>query len=547
MNVIYLTMYHTFTASVEVMGDPASYREAMASPQAAQWKEATDSEMDSLNRAGTWTLVVRPPGARVIGVKWVFKTKCNELGQVARYKGRLVAQGFRQVPGVDCGDAYAPVARYSSVRVILAFVAIRDWHVHQMDVETAFLNAHVTEEVYLQQPEGYKRRGPNGEELVYLLHRALYGLRDSGHLWNVKLDKWLKRYGLRPRADMCIYVMGDENTELGILIIIVYVDDLIIVASKMRTLMAFKMAIAQVFRMKDLGELRWVLGMEVRRDRATRTLELRQTAYIDRVLERFGMSDCVPVSTPAVEGLQLPRMHGCNMPNSEYMSIVGSLQYAAQVTRPDIAYIVHVLSRHLQCAGDEHMAAAKRVLRYLKGTRTLGLKFGAAGARAEQLDGYAQDMVGFSDANYAGDLETRRSTTGYAFKIGGASVSWASRLQRTVALASTEAEYMAASAAVQEAVYLRRLLGDLGIVQRGPTVIMEDNQGCIALSENPLNHQRTKHIDVRYHYIREKGKEGVIRLLFVGTDLMQADIFTKPLGPQKLVYHRDRLQGYKHT
>jgi hypothetical protein len=229
--------------------------------------------------------------------------------------------------------------------------------------------------------------------------------------------------------------------------VLVYVDDLVIVGSSRSTINAFKM--------KDLGELRWVLGMEVRRDRARRTLEIRQTPYIDRLLRRFGMEDCSTVATPVEVGLQLPRLSGSNGgPNSEYMSLVRSLQYAAIVSRPDIAFLGQMLSRHMQASGEAHWQAAKRGLRYLKATRTLGIKYSSAGASASQPEGHAQ-LLGYSDADWAGDRETRRSTTGYVFKMAGASVSWASRLQQSVALSSTESEYMAASAAVQEAVYLR--------------------------------------------------------------------------------------------
>jgi len=342
-----------------------------------------------------------------------------------------------------------------------------------------------------------------------------------------------------------VYVKGSPDEEGGILIVLVYVDDLVIVGSSKSTIDAFKQAISGRFKMKDLGELRWVLGMEVRRDRAKRTLELRQTAYIDRVLERFGMANCRTAATPAEVGLQLPRLSGGNgRPNSEYMSLVGSLQFAAIMTRPDCSYIVQVLSRHLQASGEDHWTAGKRVLRYLKGTRTLGLKFSAAGAQATELTGYAQ-LLGYSDADWASDRETRRSTTGYLFKLAGGSVSWASRLQPTVALSSTESEYMAASAAVQEAIYLRLLMEKLGFSQEGPTVIREDNQGCIALSENPVNHQRSKHIDIKYHFTRERVESEDVKLVYVPTEHQQADLLTKALAAPRTAYLRDRVLGYK--
>jgi hypothetical protein len=534
-------------AEVEVLGDPVTYAEAMRSPEAQRWEEAMLKEMGSLVGAGTWTLCTLPPGAKVIGVRWVYKTKRDEMGNVTCFKARLV-RSPRQVPGVDCGETFAPVARLSSLRLVLALAAKMDWDIDQMDVETAFLNAPVQGEVYVKQPPGHEVRGPNGEELVCRLHRSLYGLKDSPRNWNTELDTWLRQYGLVPTdADVCVYVKGSPEGEEGVLIVIVYVDDLVIVGSRRRSIDAFKRAISGVFRMKDLGVLGFVLGMEVRRDRARRTLEIRQTAYVDRMLERFGMGECRPVATPMEERLQLPRLSGgCGGLSGEYMSLVGSLQYAAIVSRPDIAFAVQALSRHLQCSGEEHWMAGKRVLRYLRGTRTLGIKYSAEGARdGEPLVGYAQELQGFSDADWAGDRETRRSTTGYVFKMAGGSVSWGSKLQQSVALSSAESEYMAASVATQEALYLRRLLGDLGVEQRGPTVIWEDNQGCVALAKNPVHHQRTKHIDIRYHFVRECVASNEIDLVWIPTQDQQADLLTKALGAQRNVYLRDKLLGYK--
>ena len=324
-----------------------------------------DEEFGALDSNGTWTLCEKPSGANAIGSRWVYKTKMNELGQVVRYKARFVAQGFSQVPGQDYSDTYAPVAKHSSLRAILAIAAVKDWELHQMDVDTAFLQSPVDEEIYVRQPQGYEKHGADGRELVCRIHRSLYGLKQSPRNWNKVLDDWLQSYGLEPStADPCVYVKIDSNGD--VLLIGIYVDDAVVVGNTMDIVNEFKGAISKRFQMKDLGNLHWLLGMEIKRDRHLGTIEIHQTAYIDRVLERFGMADCKPVATPA-EGI-LARLADDveGKADAEYMSLVGSLLYAAMITRPDIAYAVQALGRHLQASGPEHWVAAKRVLRYVK-------------------------------------------------------------------------------------------------------------------------------------------------------------------------------------
>ena len=533
----HLSLHYAFVAATGLTDDPASYEQAMRSSDAARWAQAIEEEYQALINTNTWTLCELPRGANVIGSRWVFKTKRDETGKIVRYKARLVAQGFSQEPGRDFFDTYAPVAKLTSIRTILSIAAYEDWELENMDVDTAFLQSPVSEEIYVQQPKGYEQLGPNGEYLVCRVHKSLYGLKQSPRNWNMVIDAWLRDYGLIPTtADPCVYVLVDDSG--GYLIVVLYVDDLIIAGSNKEIVDCFKKAIGDRFKMKDLGNLRWILGMEVRRIRDMRILEISQTAYIDRVLERFGMANCKPVSTPA-EGvlMRLDNAHQGNV-DGEYMSLVGSVLYAAMVTRPDIAYAVQTLGRHLQASGSEHWVAAKRLLRYLKGTNELGIKYGASGQNAQQL-------VGYCDADWGGDRDTRRSTTAYVFMLNGGCVSWSSKLQPTVALSSAEAEYMAACAGVQEAIYLRRLLNDLGYKQDQATVIYEDNQGCIALSENPVLHKRTKHIDIRYHFTRERVESGEIALRYVATEHQLADLLTKALSSQRVASLRKQVLGYK--
>ena len=305
---------------------------------------------------------------------------------------------------------------------------------------------------------------------------------------------------------------------------------------------AFKQAIAKRFKMKDLGQLRWILGMEVIRDRMRCTLEIRQTAYFKQMLARVHMEESHPLPTPIHKGndLNSPDDNDGDVDHHEYMSIVGSLLYAAMVTRPGIAYAVQVLSKHMQAPGKEHVEAAKRVLRYIRGTIYRGIKYGADRAHDGKL-------VGFCDADWAGDWfgarGTGRSTTGYVFQMGGGSVSWASKLQQTVALSSTEAEYMALCAGVQEAIHLRQLLDDLGYSRKEPTTIFEDNKGAIV--HNPVRHARTKHIATRYHFTRERVVVGDVVVVHIRTEHQLADILTKAIDRNRLEALRNHVLGYR--
>ena len=532
-----LAVQCALSVDASVAGDPRSYNEAMRSAEADLWKEAVKAEYTSLKKAETWDLCKLPKGKTLIGSRWVFKRKRDQNGQVVRYKARFVAQGFSQEPGKDFFDTYAPVAKMSSIRTILAIAALEDWELQNMDVNTAFLQSPVDEEIYVKQPQGFEELGPMGVMLVCRMLKSLYGLRQASRNWNKVIDRWLRKFGFTPSAaDPCVYVLADDKN--GILVVVLYVDDLMIAGNKKATVEHFKRAIADRFDMKDLGDLQWMLGMQVTRDRKNRTLEISQKAYIEQVLERFGMANCKSVATPA-EGV-LMRLTDDDKASTdrEYMSLVGSLLYAAIVTRPDIAFAVQSLGRHLQRSGAEHWIAAKRVLRYLQGTISLGIMYGKNGA-------HELDMIGYCDADWGGDRDTRRSTTAYVFMLAGGSITWASKLQPTVALSSSEAEYMAVSAAVQDAIYMRQLLSDLGYPQDHPTVIFEDNQGCIALSENPVMHKRTKHIDMRHHFIRERVESKEIALQYVATEHQLADLLTKPLMRLRTIKMRDVILGYK--
>jgi hypothetical protein len=523
-------------AAEDMVTEPRTYEEALQSPEAARWRQAMDEELAALEKNGTWKLCEAPAGAKVLGSKWAYKVKRDESGRVVRYKARLVAQGFAQVEGLDFLSTYAPVARLSSIRVILALAAREDWHVDNMDVDNAYLQSPVEEEVFMRQPKGYVQHGAKGRVLVCRVHKSLYGLKQSANNWYGVINGWLKKYGFKAsQADVCVYVLRKGDL---IVIIALYVDDLLLASNDRKLLDQVKRDISTMFSMKDLGELRFMLGMEVVRDRAAKTIEIRQPAYVDQVLERYGMSDCKPVMTPAQDVL-VRATEGTGEPDVGYMSLVGSVLYPALVSRPDISFAVQALGRHMQASAEAHHAAAKRVLRYLKGTREMGICYGK-----DVRTGDGELLTGYSDSDWAGDVDTRRSVTAYVYQIAGGAVSWSSRLQATVALSSTEAEYMALCAAAQEGIQLRQLLADLGFEQKGPTVIYDDNQGCVALAQSARAGKRTKHIDVRYHFVRERVEGGELKVVYVPTERQLADLLTKALERVKLERLRERVLGY---
>jgi hypothetical protein len=520
--------------------EPTTYQEATNSSDRERWQKALDEEYDSLIQNQTWELAELPPNRKAISSKWVFKIKHNSDGTVERYKARLVARGFMQKEGIDYQETYAPVVRYGSLRLLLAIANTLNLEVHQMDVKTAFLNGDLQEEIYMAQPEGYITKGT--EHLVCKLKKTLYGLKQSSRAWYLKLHQFLVKQGFtKNSADYSVYSKKQAN---AIFIIAVYVDDIILACNDINEMNLLKKQLKANFEMKDLGNLRWFLGMEITRDRKAGIIRLSQEQYIKKVLERFNMVDCKEAATPLDPSIKMSKNMSPSTPKdleemrrNPYRSIVGSLMYAMIATRPDLAVAVGTLSRYLENPGMQHWNQAKRVLRYLKSTQNVGLEF-------KSKEG---SLVGYSDADWAGDIDTRRSTTGYLFYLGQALVSWNSKLQPTVALSSTEAEYLALTAAVKEALWIRTFLQDLGIHDNNTTTVYSDNQGCLALAKNPVYHGRTKHIDVRHHFIRNNIENGDIVVDYCRTDHMPADMLTKPLARTKFEEHKSRLGLTKIT
>lgn len=444
-----------------------------------------------------------------------------------KHKARLVAKGYAQRHGVDYDEVFAPVARIETVRVLLALAARGSWEVHHMDVKSAFLNGDLAETVYVQQPPGFIV-GDGGK--VLKLKKALYGLKQAPRAWNAKLDKELLALGfVRSKLDHAVYRRSKENS---FLIVGVYVDDLIISGPDVDDIKMFKSEMKKKFNMSDLGLLSYYLGIEVKQDPSGITL--CQSSYAAKIIDLAGMSNCNSSDTPMECRLKLSKKNEGELLNpTEYRSIIGSLRYIIN-TRPDLAFAVGVVSRYMEAPGRDHWLAVKRILRYLKGTLGYGCKY-EKGAELKPM------LLGYSDSDFAGDMEDRKSTTGVGYFLNGSLVTWASQKQKIVALSSCEAEYVAAAAAACQGIWLSRLVADFLGTKETTVRLLMDNLSAIALSRNPVHHDRSKHIDTRYHFLRECVEEGKVEIEHVRTAEQVADIFTKALGQVKFIELRSAL------
>ncbi|KAK3133143.1 hypothetical protein QOZ80_6AG0532910 [Eleusine coracana subsp. coracana] len=499
-------------------GEPRSFAEA---ERDGAWRAAMQSEMDAVAENRTWEVADLPRGQRAITLKWVFKLKRDEAGAIVKHKARLVARGFVQQEGIDFDDAFAPVARMESVRLLLALAAQEGWCVHHMDVKSAFLNGDLKEEVYVHQPPGFVI--PGKEDKVLRLRKALYGLRQAPRAWNAKLDSTLKGMGFEQSPhEAAIYRRGNGGNAL---LVGVYVDDLVITGTKDAEVAAFKEDMKATFQMSDLGPLSFYLGIEVHQDDSGITL--RQTAYAKRIVELAGLTDCNPALTPMEEKLKLSRHSTAKeVDATQYRRLVGSLRYLAH-TRPDLAFSVGYVSRFMQRPTTEHQQAVKRIIRYVAGTLDHGIYYPRCRGEAH--------FIGYSDSDHAGDIDTSKSTSGILFFLGKCLVSWQSVKQPVVAMSSCEAEYIAASTASTQALWLARLLGDLLGRDTEAVELRVDSMSALALAKNPVFHERSRHIRVRYHLIRDYLKEGSIKASYINTSDQLADLLTKPLGRIKFL------------
>jgi len=521
-------------------GDPKTLREAKARADWPRWKEAMDRKIATLDRAQTWTTVPRPEGKNIVGSKWVFRIKRKADGTIEKYKARLVARGFTQVFGEDYYDTFSPVAKLQSFQAILALAARFDWEIESFDFTGAYLNGELDadEEIYMQPPPGYEGQGPDE---VKRLRKSLYGLKQAGRKWYDALSRALANLGFRTtQADPGVFVAYDQG---HILILVVHVDDCTFTGSSAKLIFAYKEKINNCYALTDLGPISWLLGIKITRNREERTISLSQSSYIDSILERYGLKDAKPYATPMVPGVIYSQRDSPSTPTETdrmrrvpYREAIGSLMYAAVATRPDITFAVSTLSQFLDNPGDAHWEAVKCVIRYLSGTKGATLTYGED----------HHDLIGFTDADGA-TQEHRRAISGHVFLIDGGAVSWSSRKQELVTLSTAEAEYVATTHAAKEALWLRRLIHELFPWLKRPTPLYCDNQSALKLIQDDNYHARTKHIDIRYHFIRQVAHNGALVLTYCPSKDMTADTLTKALPKWKATIHNSSLGLRRHA
>ena len=517
---------HNALIMIDETDEPKSLDEALHDEK---WKSAMDREYQSLMRNQTWDLVPLPEGRNTIAGKWVFKAKTDESGHVTRHKARYVARGFSQAAGVDFDETYSPVISHTSLRMMLSLAASMNLEIYQMDVDTAYLYGVLEEELYLQQPGGYEIHGENGEKLVCRLRKAIYGLKQAGRCWWKNLDSFLKEEGFGPvSTEPCLYKKG--NSSSCMMMIAVYVDDLIVAATTKTEIMEIEELLSSKYSIKPAVVLRFVLGIRVRRDRRSRLIYLDQCTYSNAILTKFGMAESNRVKTPAE--VRNPAQEDDQVDDGyPYRELIGALMYLMICTRPDLSYSVSIAARKSHRPSTSDVAAVKRILRYLKGTVNVGLRLG----------GSHITLKAFADADFAADTESRRSISGYVLFLGAGPISWTSRKQQLVTLSTVESEYVSLSEAAREVIWLRGLLSELGFVQDGPTTIFQDNRGTIAMAGNLKSSRRSKHVDIKFHFIKEKIESNEIVLKHCPSEEMVADIATKALGPNLFLKHKDHL------
>jgi Reverse transcriptase (RNA-dependent DNA polymerase) len=503
--------------------EPVTFHQANSSEH---WRQAMAQEINALARNKTWILIPPPSHPNIVGCKWVYRIKKNVDGSIARYKARLVAKGFTQEEGVDYFETFSPVVRPTTIRLVISIAVQHGWSLRQLDVQNAFLHGDLHETVYMSQPPGFV--DSNNPSHVCLLNKALYGLKQSPRAWFNTLSTALLAYGfLGSQYDPSLFIYSSHGKVAYLLI---YVDDLILTGNNSLLLSDIILSLQSKFAVKDLGLLHYFLGIEV--SPTSQGLLLTQSKYIMDLLHRANMHASKPSASPMIAHPPMSKTDGDPLDNPRlYRTIVGGLQYAT-ITRPDIAYAVNKCSQFMHAPTTVHWAAVKRVLRYLNGSSTLGLHF-----TAHTLP----SLHAYSDSDWAGCPDDRRSTTGFCIFYGSNLISWSSKKQPTVARSSTEAEYRSLATTGTELIWLQFLLKELQLPISSPPILWCDNIGATFLAANPMFHARTKHMEIDYHFIRERVLTNSLQVKFICSRDQLADLLTKPLSTPRFLLIRDKL------
>ena len=468
-------------------------------------------EMAALDKNNTWVVTPIPAGKKIVGCKWVFTVKQTPEGTVERYKARLVAKGYSQTYGVDYDETFAPVAKMNTIRTIISIAANLKWKLFQMDVKNAFLHGDLQEEVYMEIPPGFSSSETEGK--VCKLKKSLYELKQSPRAWFGRFRKEICSLGYQQsNADHTLFIKI-HNDKIAMLV--VYVDDIVITGDDDEEIKCLKKTLARTFEVKDLGFLHYFLGIEVAY--GAQGIYLSQRKYVLDLLNETGMSGCKPATTPIEQNHRILSDSGDPIDKYQYQRLVGRLIYLSH-TRPDIAYAVSVVSRYMHDPRSGHLDAVNRILRYLKNCPGKGILFSNHGHLR---------IEGYTDADWAGCLDDRRSTSGYCVFVGGNLVSWRSKKQSVVARSTAEAEFRSMASGLCELMWMRILLTELHLHGDACPRLYCDNQATINIVNNPVHHDRTKHVGIDRHFIKEKLDEGTLQISFVKSSDQLADVLTK--------------------
>jgi hypothetical protein len=545
-----------------VLDEPITYEQAVNSSERREWLNAIQDELDAHDKNHTFSIVEQTSDMNIIGCRWVFKRKRDVNGRVIKFKARLVAKGYNQVKGIDFHDTFAPVLNARSLRILFAYSVIYNTQLDQLDVKTAFLNAPVQEDIFVDVPEGMNI----DDGYVLKLNQALYGIKQAPREWFKEISSTLHSFGYSSCIkDTCLYVKKTKTN--NIILLGLFVDDMPVAyhSCKVVEWCEDKQKLKNKYELSELGDVQHILGMKV--TRSSSSLTISQETYITDKLELFNMHESRSEKTPAIDVRKLERQISSNANHTDvvvdevrkkknqlknedlsrqlneeevktYQMMVGSLIYASISTRPDITHSVNLVARHMSSPTVHNSLMVKRVFRYLNGTRSLGLRYTNTNKTSREIA-----VSAYCDADWGGDLTSRRSTTGYCTFINDNLISWQTKRQPTVALSSAEAEYMAICDVAKEIMWVRMILAELHLDVVTPTIIYVDNKSAITMSENNSDHERTKHIDIKHHFIRDLVNDGSIALKWISTNEQLADVFTKTLTAPTYTLLRDKLMS----
>ncbi len=510
---------------------PRNAREALSSET---WRQSMEDEFDAHIKNKTWDLIEWKPEMNLTGSTWTFKVKRDENGTPIKYESRLCAQGYSQIPGIDYDTTYAPVVDVNTIRLLLCFAANQSLTIYQADIPTAYLNAELNDKVYMKQPVGFIMPPTKKNEMVCSLNKAIYGLKQSGRRWWSLLHKFIIEMGYTQfSVDPCLYHLKSGHDKSFIAI---YVDDILLVSSSNKMRNNTLRLLEEKFNAKIIGLATWIRSLHI--TQSSNRVTMDQTTYIDTMLRRYGMASCNSAHTPMATSasVQSDKDHILSeTDHALYRSIVGSLMYVATCTRPDICFAVGELGRFTHRPIQAHLNAAKRILRYLQGTRSLRITY-QPGLGIDK----APKLIGYADADFASDVDTRKSISGQVFMYGGSPVAWRSKRQSVTATSTTEAEYIALSECSKTSMTLGNIVKELTDTDPFPIEICEDNRAASLIARNESSIRRTKHIDVKYHHIKDLVDSNRILITDISSENQLADIFTKPLPRDKhqtFTYH----------